>query len=195
MKLGKFGKVVVVILIGTMTIIGLSGLIFLIPNNTSTPKQPQQKNNIIKNTLTKPTMNKVNITTSDGVKIIGNYYQPAGIIKGFVLYVHMMPATKESYNELATRIQRVGYAGLSIDLRGHGESQGGPKGYLTQTNKQTQNSINDIEASIEFLKKHGATNSNISIVGASIGANLAIEYASQNNLIERIVALSPGLDY
>lgn len=194
MKLSKPVRIIVVAIVGLMTIVGLSGLIFIVPSN-SPQTQQQPKENKTKNILTKSTMNKVNLVTSDGVKIAGNFYQPAGEVKGFVLYLHMMPATKESYNEIATRLQRVGYAGLSIDLRGHGESQGGTKGYLTYTTSEQQASIKDVRSAIEFLKKHGATDSDISIIGASIGANLAIEYAAQNNSIERIVALSPGLDY
>ena len=193
MKLNKIGKVIVVVLIGAMTIIGLSNVIFLVPDNSgNTDTKNEDVNN---NALLNPKMDKVNIKTSDDVNVVGNYYQPSGEIKGWVLYLHMMPATKESYSNLATRLQRVGYAGLAIDLRGHGESENGPDGYKSFSNEEHQNSIEDVISSIEFLKSHGAKEDKISIIGASIGANLAIQYSSQNNEIEKIVALSPGINY
>lgn len=193
MKLNKIGKVIVVVLIGAMTIIGLSNVIFLVPDSSSNNDVKNEDNS--SNVLSNPKMDKVNIKTSDNVNIVGDYYQPSGEIKGWVLYLHMMPATKESYSNLATRLQRVGYAGLAIDLRGHGESDDGPDGYKSFSEKEHQNSIEDVISSIEFLKDNGATEDKISIVGASIGANLAIQYGSQDNDIEKIVALSPGINY
>lgn len=198
MKLNNFSKIIIVILIGATTIIGLSGLIFIKPTTKVDAPQNVTQNNqqdIKNNNLTSPTMNKINITTEDGKKIVGNYYQPSEEIKGWVLYLHMMPATKESYSELASRLQMVKYVGLAIDLRGHGESQDGPDGYKKYSLKETMNSIKDIVAAIDFLKKQGASLNQIYIVGASIGANLAIEYASQYNEIKKIVALSPGTNY
>lgn len=189
MKLNKWASITLVFLIGAMTVIGLSGLIFLVPHESA------QKKETLNNYNQKENMENITIQTSDGVTLNGDYYTPNGQTKGWVLYLHMMSSTKESYAQIAKRMQRVGFAGLSIDLRGHGKSQDGPDGYKTFSDKQHQNSINDVIASINFLKEHGAEDSLISIVGASIGANLAIDYASINNLISNVVVLSPGLNY
>ena len=44
--------------------------------------------------------------------------------KGYLVLLHMMPATKESWDTFAKKMQREGYASVAIDLRGHGESDG-----------------------------------------------------------------------
>jgi len=44
-------------------------------------------------------------------------------------------------------------------------------------------------------ERTGLEDEALSIVGASIGANLALEYAAAHPSLGRVVALSPGLDY
>ncbi|MBI5420901.1 MAG: alpha/beta fold hydrolase [Parcubacteria group bacterium] len=139
-------------------------------------------------------MEKITIQTSDGVGIIGDYYVPsAGSPRG-ILLVHMMPVTRESWKLLAKRLQSSGYHVLAIDLRGHGGSPGGPEGYKTYTDEQHQKSILDIEAGVEFLKTKGVAEDHLSLIGASIGANLVLQHAAQHG-IKNIVLLSPGFDY
>jgi alpha-beta hydrolase superfamily lysophospholipase len=134
-------------------------------------------------------MQKVWINTKDNVKIAGNYVP--GSLPYAVLMLHMMPATKESYAGLASVFLKLGFSTLAIDLRGHGESGGGD--YHSFSDKEHQDSIMDIEAAVEFLK---AQNPQIRIgfVGASIGSNLSLLYASTNE-VAFITALSAGLNY
>jgi dienelactone hydrolase len=53
----------------------------------------------------------------------------------------------------------------------------------------------DVKAAKEFLISKNLDPDNVSIVGASIGANVALNYAASNPTIESIVLLSPGLNY
>jgi alpha-beta hydrolase superfamily lysophospholipase len=105
--------------------------------------------------------------------------------------LHMMPATKESYDGLAESLSREGFHALAIDLRGHGESKDGE--FQDFSDAQHQDSLLDIEASFEYLLKYNP-NMKIGIVGASIGANLGIRYALKNPAAF-LAALSPGIDY
>lgn len=140
---------------------------------------------------------KVSFLTIDGVKIVGNYYKNkeakfAGIL------IHMRPKTKESYHSLAKYLQEKGLSVLAIDLRGHGESIESPKGYLDylkMSEKEEQESIKDLEASVGFLEKEGFSKNRIFLIGASIGANLVFEYMSENEEIKAGVLLSPGYNY
>ena len=72
-------------------------------------------------------MMRVVLTTSGAVTIVGNYYK--GSADRGALLVHMMPATKESWGAFARVLEKQGYHVLAIDMRGHGESDGGPVGY------------------------------------------------------------------
>lgn len=135
---------------------------------------------------------KIFLTTEDGVKIAGLYFK-AEQPSGWIIFLHMMPATKESFSDLAEKLYQSGYSGLTIDFRGHGESEGGPDGYTAFQDKDHQKSILDVLAAANFLKGEGADK--ISVIGASIGANLALEFLAENNFAEKAVLLSPGLNY
>lgn len=140
-------------------------------------------------------MEKVIFDTEDEVTIIGNYW--AGDKRGkAVLLLHMMPATKESWDDFAALLNESGFSVLAIDLRGHGESteqNGEILDFRAFSDMQHQSTIRDVEASIAFLKKEGARE--IFIAGASIGANLAVQYQSQNPDIRKTILLSAGLNY
>lgn len=137
---------------------------------------------------------KINLTTSDNVKIAADFYkveQP----KGWLILIHMMPATKESWREFAEAIQKQGYESLAIDLRGHGKSEGGPAGYQSFTDQQHQDSIYDLEAAWKFLKSQAVSSEKTALIGASIGANLALKFIVQNPEFKKAVLLSSGLNY
>lgn len=139
-------------------------------------------------------MEKINLIASDNKKIAANLFK-AENPKGWLLLAHMMPVAKESWNEFAREMQKFGYESIAIDLRGHGESQGGPDGYQKFSDVEHQASIKDLEAAWEFLKSASATSDKTSLIGASIGANLSLEFLAENPDIKKAVLLSPGLDY
>jgi len=135
---------------------------------------------------------RVDLITNDGVNIAGLHYkvEPPG---AGVLLLHMMPAAKESWRGFAAKLGEVGIGALAIDLRGHGESDGGPDGYRTFTDEEHQLSIEDVRAGVKYQKEEG--HSPIFIVGASIGANLALNILAEDQEIEGAILLSAGLNY
>ncbi len=140
---------------------------------------------------------KVGFKTQDGVEIAGNFYA-ADNPKLWALLLHMMPAAKESYEELALSLQKENIASLAIDLRGHGESihqQGRKIDYRHFTDLQHQDSIFDLQAAVDFLKSKAVPKDKIILIGASIGANLSLWYMTEHSDIKKAVLLSPGLDY
>lgn len=153
------------------------------------------------------TMERVSFTTTDGVTIVGTWYPVTGATR-VALLLHMMPSTKESWQGLARELNTRGMAALAIDLRGHGESvkKGvGSNGERSQemnninfqkfSDAEHQESIGDVRAALEWLGQRGFEAGQVRLAGASIGANLALQVASENLVITRIVMLSPGLDY
>ena len=145
----------------------------------------------VENTIeaTGDNVEKISFETEDGVTIIGNYLQGN---ENAVLLLHMMPSTKESWNNFAEALAKEGVSVLAIDLRGHGESNKGMDFNLFN-DEEHQASIKDVEGAVNFLKNKGATS--VNIVGASIGANLALQYQAEHEEIEKSVLMSPGLDY
>lgn len=133
----------------------------------------------------------VRLKTKDGVEVAGDYYPASG--KEGVLLVHMMPVDRKSWVLFAEKLQEAGFRTLAIDLRGHGESDGGPSGYKNFSDEEHQTSRLDLERAAEFLKSKGAAR--LSLAGASIGANLALEYLVKHREARSVILLSPGLDY
>jgi len=139
------------------------------------------------------------LEATDKVKIAYDLYPAKGSTpttpKGYLVLVHMMPATKESWKNFAAAAQTANYTSIAIDLRGHGDSEGGPNGYQSFTDTQHQKSILDLEAAVKFLQTKGATPANTYCIGASIGANLCLQYLAEHPEVKKAVLLSAGLNY
>ena len=137
---------------------------------------------------------RVELKTQDNVNITGDYYAPPVASTMGLLLLHMMPADRTSWQAFAEKMQAAGgWHVLAIDLRGHGESQGGPNGYKSFSDAEHQASRFDVEVGVNFLKSKGVTA--LSLGGASIGANFALQYLAEHADVEAAFLLSPGLDY
>ncbi len=153
----------------------------------------------------------VNFLTDDGVSIIGSYYSsPLNVVSNAsssstttptVILLHMLGKDRSTWNAFASTLSQKGdYAVLSIDLRGHGESvkqnNGNTISFQSFTPDDYNKMVLDVKAAKQFLITNKSANpNNISIVGASIGANVAINYAAIDPTIKSVVLLSPGLNY
>lgn len=132
-------------------------------------------------------MEKVDLITDDGVNIAGDYYR--GNQYGFIL-LHMLSRNRNDYRKLAEILNKRGYSVLVIDLRGHGESG---LDHHDFSEEDFNNMVEDVRAAAAFLVDKGADK--LSIIGASIGANTALNYAASDEMVVSVVMLSPGLNY
>ncbi|MDP1694256.1 MAG: alpha/beta fold hydrolase [Candidatus Woesearchaeota archaeon] len=139
-------------------------------------------------------MKDVSLLTEDQVKIAATYYETTSE-KG-ILLVHMYGQTRQSWRDIALFFQENGYQMLAIDLRGHGQSLEKNKQRISYINFHEQDffdMLKDIQTAKKFLQQQGA--SDINVIGASLGANLALIAAVHDHEITKVVALSPGLNY
>lgn len=129
----------------------------------------------------------VRLQTADEVTIVGTYYAPpAGNAPGVIL-LHMVARSRQDWDPLARKLREAGYAVLAIDLRGHGDSGG------TQAWGRMPQDV--VAAQVFISRQPEVDKGRIGIVGASIGANLALDYAASHGVVRSVVLLSPGLDY
>ena len=193
-KYKKVFSTAIIIFIALITIIGLSGSTFFVSSenqkkNSETENEP--KNNY--------QMERIFLKTSDDIQIAADYSKvdksKYSEPKAWLVLIHMMPETKESWAGFSSQLRESGYESLAIDLRGHGESQFGPEGFGGFSDADHQKSIFDVDAAVEFLKDKGAAPEKIFFIGASIGANLSLQYISEHPEFKTAVLLSPGLDY
>ena len=138
-------------------------------------------------------MELVSLRASDNLTVAGDYYPPGTPSAKGLLLLHMMPADRASWRAFAEKAAAAGFHTLAIDLRGHGQSAGGPDGYKNFSDAEHQASRHDVITAVEFLKARGAAR--IFLGGASIGANLALQYLAEYPEARAAFLLSPGLDY
>lgn len=174
-------------------------LYLLFPKSSTQKSLFVLKNNEIALKQATTTMQTINFTTKDGIIIEGDWYETnANPPKGAIILLHMMPETKKSWSLFAQNASKDGWNALAIDLRGHGgsiKSSSGTINFLSFSDKEHQSSIEDVRSAIEFIKGKNIKTENIILVGASIGANLALEAQSENPLLKASVVLSAGTDY
>ncbi len=153
---------------------------------------------------------RVTFQTTDGVTIVGDWIA-GDASKPVALMLHMMPADRTSWRGLSQKLSAVGISSLAIDLRGHGEStchispdqdklfpersRGGTLNYKTFTDADHQASRLDVDAALAWLEVKGYDAIRVVMIGASIGANLAIDAAARYPEIKKVVMLSGGLNY
>jgi len=141
--------------------------------------------------------NEVSFQTTDGFTIFGNY-MPAEKNSSGVILLHMLNRNRDDWAGLAQELNKNGYAVLAIDSRGHGKStqKNGQTVTWQQFSDQDFNAMtNDVVAAKKYLIGQGVNPDRIGIVGASVGANIALNYAAEDKNIKTVVLLSPGLDY
>ena len=136
--------------------------------------------------------------TSDGVEIAATVYpvdapKPPGLV-----LLHMLGADRREWEPFALRAQRAGYLCLAFDIRGHGDSRARGDESLSYRQFNTADwraAVEDVGAAKRALLEQGADPDNLALVGASIGANLALAYAVGHEDIPAVVLVSPGLGY
>ena len=130
----------------------------------------------------------ITLKTEDGKNIFGKYYRTNS--STIIILLHMLDKDHNSWDKFAEELYLLNYSVIAIDFRGHGKSSGKWENF----NIEDFNSmILDVKEAKEFglLEKK----SNFVIIGASIGANIALNYAATDKEVKGVALLSPGLDY
>ena len=146
----------------------------------------------------------ITIRTSDNIQLTGTWMAVGGEgQKPAALLVHMLGHNRNTFRSFQQVLAEEGISSLAIDLRGHGEStMGGTLDYNDFSEEEWQAVENDLLAGLDWLRSQPNVDpSKIGIVGASIGANLAVIAAAGEhtggieNPPQFVVLLSPGLRY
>jgi acetyl esterase/lipase len=99
----------------------------------------------------------------------------------------MYGGTKQDWQGLALRLQASGLGCLAIDLRGHGQTGG---------EEDWEQAREDVRLAYAWLVSRQEVRADRSaVVGASIGANLALWLGAQEPGVAAIALLSPGFEY
>jgi len=138
-------------------------------------------------------MEKINFTTSDGWTIVANYYPAPG---NAVILLHKFASDKSEWTSFANELNQKGYSVVALDFRGHGEStsrNGKTIAWQSFTNADFNDMTKDVAAARDWLTNKGYDE--FAIIGASVGANTALNYAANDSAVKTVVLLSAGLEY
>ncbi len=135
-----------------------------------------------------PEMKEGKLFTKDNITLSYNYHQVP--TNKAIILVHMLNGNKNDWTTLAINLNQQNFSTLALDLRGHGKSQLDWKDFKEEDFK---NILFDLKAAKNFLTEQNYTE--ISFIGASIGGNIALNYAATDPEIKKIVLLSPSENY
>jgi len=142
---------------------------------------------------------RVMINSPDGLKIVGTLFSADKPNSPAVLLLHQWQSDRHSYDDFAKQMQRKGFAVLSIDGRGFGESTRAADGMNVppdRTDTAVKAMLGDVGVAFDFLlTQKNVDPARVAIVGASYGSSLALIYAADNPKVKAVVLLSPGLNY
>jgi acetyl esterase/lipase len=128
------------------------------------------------------------LQSRDGTPLAATLYEPSVRPVPAVVLVHMLGRSKEDWDTVATHLSDAGVIALAIDLRGHGRSGGSAAPLAAMAD--------DVRAAVSWVtSRPGARPDLVAVVGASLGANLAVIAASDIPLVRAVALISPSLDY
>lgn len=132
----------------------------------------------------------VTLTAADGLELEATFYAGRGEgPRPGVLFLHMLGSDRTAWQDVAGRFAEAGYSSLALDLRGHGQSGGAAQQDWSQA-------LGDVLLAWQTLSvRPDVDGAQTAVVGASIGANLALFAAANEPRVDTAVLLSPGLDY
>ena len=142
---------------------------------------------------------KVSFNASDGYWIHADYYGPmsdytAGPI---VMLLHDFERDRSAWQPLIAPLREAGFIVLALDLRGHGRSATSDTRELAaQRDRQLFHDIQlDLRGAYYWLaQQEGLDRARFAIVGAGIGASLALQYAAADRSVDTIVCISPQIE-
>ena len=131
---------------------------------------------------------RLTLRTDDGVQIAATWHEPDARPAPAVILVHMLQKSRRDWDVLANSLSSAGIGALTLDLRGHGDSQGTAQDHAAM--------LNDLRAAKRFLAgRPDVSQGRIGAAGAALGATLAAMLAADDPAIRSLALLSPSLDY
>jgi len=127
-------------------------------------------------------------TTKEQIKLYAQAWMPDGQVKAVLVLLHGLGEHSGRYLNVATMLNREGYARLGLDLRGHGKSEG-PRGHFS-----FEEALDDMDLLISKAQKI-SPGTPIYLYGHSLGGNLVLYYAMKRlpTSLQGIIVTGPAL--
>jgi pimeloyl-ACP methyl ester carboxylesterase len=139
------------------------------------------------------------INTFDLVRLQASLDLPSGVPAPIpaILLLHGFGEDRSVWNDFKKTLLSRGFAVMTIDLRGHGDSKtknGQPIVAAPDWRTSPHEFPLDLDAAITWLKTQTRINSNkIAVIGVDVGANLALIASGKYQQVRTVVAVNPNL--
>ena len=134
--------------------------------------------------------------SQDALSITADLYN-GGSNDTFILLFHQAGWSRGEYQEIAPKLNKLGYSCLAVDQRSGGavnDVKNNTSAAAKEKGKKTKyiDAFPDIEASVAYIKK-AYNPKKIVIWGSSYSSSLVLKYAGDNpNAIQGVLSFSPG---
>lgn len=128
----------------------------------------------------------VTVEAADGLVLQGSFYAgEGGTPQPGVLLLHMIYGKREQWNPLIPALVEGGYSVLALDMRGHGKTGG---------EMDWDQAVDDLQRALDYLTQRPEVDpERLGILGASMGANMAMVTAAARSDVQSAALLSPGV--
>ena len=150
------------------------------------PKRKRNKTSDLQDYLpeVKYETEEIRFPSDDGVDLSALLLTPERANGNVVLICHGLAHDKKSGIRFTQYLLREGYRLMAIDFRNHGESEGDVTTYGYYEKK-------DLLAAVEYLRKTYGPGPRIGVLGASMGASIALQAAAETDELSGLVLDSP----
>lgn len=136
----------------------------------------------------------VSFRTEDGVALAATWFEAAEHPAPAVILLHMLTRSRHDWDLVGQQLAGAGIHALAVDFRGHGDSS---PGQTTTGEQGLSQLVLDVKAARTFLTSLTGLvrTSSIGVMGASLGAHIALLEAAGDPEVRSLALLSPGLEY
>jgi pimeloyl-ACP methyl ester carboxylesterase len=146
-----------------------------------------------------PADNGPELQTFDLVKLKASFELPQGVPAPIpaVLMLHGYGEDRKVWESLKAKFLTQGWAVMSLDLRGHGDSKIKNQRPITPSpewRSTTHDFAQDVNPALEWLKRQPRLDSKkIVVLGYDVGANLALVASGKFSEVRSVIAIKPVL--
>lgn len=141
--------------------------------------------------------NTINFPSKDGITITAELYMMHDKTAPFIVLFHQARSSRGEYEEIAPRLNMMGFNCMAVDLRSGG-SQNGVRNETTIVAKEAMkpttyvDAYKDMESAIDYAKNY-YVQGKIIIWGSSYSSALVLKYAGDYPAnVDAVLSFSPG---